>query len=84
MKISSGSLIFPFLGFTPRNKPFFFGSDEDEKITKHIKEKAEIASLKNELSHLLSQPLVARGVSTKYITSGSRTVVDDIVAGTSE
>lgn len=51
---------------------------------KHVKEKSEIASLKSELGYLLRQPLLARGISTKYITSGSRSVVDEIVAGTSE
>jgi ATP-dependent RNA helicase DDX24/MAK5 len=37
--------------------------------------------LKAELKHLLSQPLVAKGVSTRYITSGSRPIVDDLIAG---
>ncbi|TFY71035.1 hypothetical protein EVG20_g1974 [Dentipellis fragilis] len=42
---------------------------------------AKVATLKAELKELLSQPLVARGVSTRYITSGSRPIVDDILAG---
>ncbi|KAA1472454.1 DEAD-domain-containing protein [Dentipellis sp. KUC8613] len=42
---------------------------------------AKVAGLKAELKELLSQPLVARGVSTRYITSGSRPIVDDILAG---
>ena len=34
-----------------------------------------------ELKELLAQPLIARGVSTRYITSGSRSIVDDMVLG---
>ncbi|BEI79786.1 hypothetical protein CcaverHIS002_0103150 [Cutaneotrichosporon cavernicola] len=41
---------------------------------KHDKLKAELASL-------LSQPLVARGVSARYPTSGSRIIVDDVLSG---
>ena len=37
--------------------------------------------LKAELKQLLSQPLIARGISTRYITSGSRPIVDDLLAG---
>ncbi|BEJ10856.1 hypothetical protein CspHIS471_0102780 [Cutaneotrichosporon sp. HIS471] len=43
-------------------------------IAKHDKLKAELASL-------LSQPLVARGVSARYPTSGSRIIVDDVLSG---
>ncbi|KAG9028583.1 ATP-dependent RNA helicase [Tulasnella sp. JGI-2019a] len=66
----------------------FMGESADEEgmpssgSKKHVKEKNQIASLKSELSYLLRQPLVARGISMKYITSGSRSVVDEIVAGT--
>ncbi|KAI0051336.1 DEAD-domain-containing protein [Auriscalpium vulgare] len=42
---------------------------------------AKVAALKAELNAMLRQPLVARGVSTRYITSGSRPIVDDILAG---
>lgn len=30
---------------------------------------------------MLAKPLIARGVSTKYITSGNRPIVDDLIAG---
>ncbi|GLB42109.1 putative major facilitator superfamily protein [Lyophyllum shimeji] len=42
---------------------------------------AKNAALKAELNHLLSQPLFAKGVSAKYITSGSRPIADDLIAG---
>lgn len=32
---------------------------------------------------MLAQPLVARGVSTRYITSGTRPIVEDLLAGES-
>jgi ATP-dependent RNA helicase DDX24/MAK5 len=35
--------------------------------------------MKAELKDLLAQPLIARGISTRYITSGSTAVVDDII-----
>jgi ATP-dependent RNA helicase DDX24/MAK5 len=40
--------------------------------------------LKGELNELLRQPLMARGVSAKYPTSGSRSVVDDLLNSTSK
>ncbi|GJE85511.1 DEAD/DEAH box helicase [Phanerochaete sordida] len=42
---------------------------------------AKTAVLKAELKELLAQPLIARGVSTRYITSGSRPIVDDYISG---
>lgn len=35
--------------------------------------------MKAELRHLLAQPLVARGVMKKYITSGARSVVSELL-----
>ena len=32
----------------------------------------------------MSQPLIARGISTRYITSESRLIVDDLLAGNRE
>ncbi|KAJ7439358.1 ATP-dependent RNA helicase [Mycena latifolia] len=61
-----------------------FVSDSDEEKPSNQKRKAKDlknASLKAELKRLLAQPLVARGVSTRYITSGSRPIVDDLIAG---
>ena len=45
-----------------------------------------MAKLKSELKEALAQPLVARGVSMRYITSGTRSrgVVDEIIEGQSE
>lgn len=42
---------------------------------------AKTAALKAELKALLVQPLIARGISTRYITSGSRPIVDDFISG---
>ncbi|KAI0792409.1 P-loop containing nucleoside triphosphate hydrolase protein [Abortiporus biennis] len=60
-------------------------SDEDEKgiPSRHKKKSAnaKTASLKAELKHLLAQPLIARGVSTRYITSGVRSIAEDVLAG---
>ncbi|KAJ3559382.1 hypothetical protein NM688_g382 [Phlebia brevispora] len=42
---------------------------------------AKTNALKEELRVLLAQPLIARGVSTRYITSGSKPIVDNIIAG---
>lgn len=61
-----------------------FVSDSDEEKPSNQKRKAKDlknANLKAELKQLLAQPLVARGVSTRYITSGSRSIVDDLIAG---
>ncbi|KAG5633282.1 hypothetical protein DXG03_006603, partial [Asterophora parasitica] len=56
--------------------------DEDKLANQKRKAKdAKNAALKAELKHLLSQPLIASGVSAKYITSGSRPIVDDLIAG---
>ncbi|TFY67112.1 hypothetical protein EVJ58_g1849 [Rhodofomes roseus] len=41
---------------------------------------AKVAGLKAELKGLLAQPLVARGVSTRYITSGAVSIADDMLA----
>ncbi|KAH8103065.1 ATP-dependent RNA helicase [Cristinia sonorae] len=60
-------------------------SDDDKKPvpSKHQKKNAnaKTAALKAELKQLLAQPLVARGISTRYITSGSTRIVDDMIAG---
>ncbi|KAI0631135.1 P-loop containing nucleoside triphosphate hydrolase protein [Trametes polyzona] len=42
---------------------------------------AKTAAMKAELKAMLAQPLVARGVSTRYITSGVRSIADDLLAG---
>lgn len=45
---------------------------------------SKLVQLKSELKELLNQPLIARGVSTRYITSGSRPVASAILAGECE
>ncbi|KAF7795671.1 hypothetical protein EIP86_006836 [Pleurotus ostreatoroseus] len=60
-------------------------SDDEERVAPSKKQRrnanAKTAALKEELKTLLAQPLIARGISARYITSGSRPVVDDIIAG---
>jgi len=60
-------------------------SDDDRQgaPSKHQRKSANAKTyaLKTELKELLSQPLVARGVSTRYITSGSKSIVDDVLEG---
>ncbi|KAI0701340.1 P-loop containing nucleoside triphosphate hydrolase protein [Cytidiella melzeri] len=64
---------------------FGLSSDDERKggPTKHQRKNAsaKTAGLKAELKRLLAQPLVARGISTRYITSGSRNIVDDVMEG---
>jgi ATP-dependent RNA helicase DDX24/MAK5 len=57
--------------------------DEQDRPTKHKakSQHAKTSALKAELKQLLSQPLIAKGISTRYITSGSRPIVDDLIAG---
>jgi ATP-dependent RNA helicase DDX24/MAK5 len=58
-------------------------SADETNPSKHRKKKtdAKIAVLKTKLKELVSQPLLSRGVSTRYITSGSRPIADDIISG---
>jgi len=61
-----------------------FQSDADEdapRATRQRSKDARVAGLKTELKQALSQPVVVRGVSAKYITSDSRPVVDDLIEG---
>jgi ATP-dependent RNA helicase DDX24/MAK5 len=53
--------------------------DPDAPFTK--KSAGKVDKLKAELAGLLAQPLVARGVSARYPTSGSRVIVDDVLSG---
>lgn len=41
----------------------------------------KLGRLKVELRELLKQPLVARGVSTRYVTSGTHPIAHDMLAG---
>ncbi|KAG6377615.1 ATP-dependent RNA helicase [Boletus reticuloceps] len=59
------------------------GSDDEGRATKHERKRinGQTAVLRAELKEMLSRPLIARGVSTRYITSGSRPIADDILGG---
>ncbi|KAH7920183.1 ATP-dependent RNA helicase [Leucogyrophana mollusca] len=59
------------------------GSEDEGQPSKFKRKKSNVktASLKAELNKLLSQPLLARGISTRYITSGSRPIAHDMVVG---
>lgn len=61
-------------------------AEDEGGPTKHQRRRtnAKTAALKAELKEMLSRPLIARGVSTRYITSGSRPIADDILAGKGE
>lgn len=58
-------------------------SDNETKLStqKRKAKDQKIQGMKAELKHLLSQPLLARGVIKNYITSGSVSIVDDLIAG---
>jgi ATP-dependent RNA helicase DDX24/MAK5 len=50
-------------------------------------QKAAFAKIKNQklqLKQLLAQPLLAQGISKRYITSGSNPIVHELLAGESE
>jgi ATP-dependent RNA helicase DDX24/MAK5 len=60
-------------------------SEDDDEATPAKRNKraagAKSAKLRAELQQLLAQPLITRGVSTRYITSGSVPIADDLLAG---
>ncbi|CAG7847725.1 ATP-dependent RNA helicase MAK5 [Serendipita indica DSM 11827] len=58
-------------------------SDEVEEEKFDTNKDARLKALKAQLHTLVSQPLVARGISTKYITSGTRSVADELINGQS-
>ena len=68
----------------------FMGSERDiHRVHRMVdgnskgKNSSQIKALKRQLSDLLSQPLIARGISAKFITSGSRPIVNDLLRGES-
>ncbi|KAI6124483.1 ATP-dependent RNA helicase, partial [Pisolithus croceorrhizus] len=64
--------------------PDFVSASEDESNPSRYQQKraeTKTASLKAELRALLSKPLLARGISAKYITFGSRPIADDLLEG---
>lgn len=52
---------------------------ENEQSHQAKKNAGKAQQLKSELKALIAEPLVARGISRRYITSGSRAIVDDLV-----
>ena len=58
--------------------------NEGGSSSKRKKVDGERAAMKAELRRMTSKPLVARGISIRYITSGSRPIVDDLLAGESK
>lgn len=49
--------------------------------SKRKRSNAQAGALKAELRALLAQPVMARGVSAKYVTSGARAIAHDLVSG---
>lgn len=59
------------------------GRDSDDDRSKKAGGKihsAKVSAMKAELRSMIAQPLVARGISVKYLTSGSRSIVDDLIS----
>ena len=65
---------------------FRLSDPEDTDLPFHTKGRpssrrtVKAEGLKAELKILLKEPLVARGVSAKYPTSGSKVIIDDLLA----
>ena len=62
-------------------------SDEEKdshvnRVKKH--QEGKVQGLKQELKRMLATPIMSRGVSAKFITSGSRPIINDLLAGQSE
>ncbi|WRT63931.1 uncharacterized protein IL334_000858 [Kwoniella shivajii] len=71
--------------------PDLFSDQEDDpdlpfsrRVKKHKgqKKNIDVRALKDELRELLKEKLMARGVSAKYPTSGSKVIVDDLLRET--
>jgi len=43
------------------------------------KQDAKVSSMKAQLKAMIAQPIIARGISARYLTSGSRSVVEDLI-----
>ncbi|PCH35250.1 DEAD-domain-containing protein [Wolfiporia cocos MD-104 SS10] len=58
-------------------------SEQGSAPTKRQRKEADarVAGLKGKLRELLAQPLIAPGVSTRYITSGSVSIADEMLTG---
>lgn len=75
------------MGHLYLTRPSRFSDDDEGPKPKHksqtgrTKPSTKVLNLKAELRALLAEPLVARGVSAKYPTSGSKVIVDDLIGG---
>jgi ATP-dependent RNA helicase DDX24/MAK5 len=58
-------------------------SDSYEKTNGVKDNSVQVKAMKKELRELLSEPILASGVSRKFITSGSRPIVEDLIRGQS-
>lgn len=56
-------------------------TQDQKNSSKDGAQTAKTATLKAQLKQMLSHPLLAQGISAKYITSGSKPIVDDLIAG---
>ncbi|EIW66497.1 hypothetical protein TREMEDRAFT_65359 [Tremella mesenterica DSM 1558] len=58
------------------------GDDPDAPFAKsqNIGRSGKVVELKEELNRLLAEPLIARGVSARYPTSGSKVIVGDLLS----
>jgi len=70
-------------------EPLWPRSDTETKPngpTRRQKKAADsgIKDKKQQLKQLLAQPLLAQGISKRYITSGSNPIVHELLAGESE
>ena len=79
----------PFPAPPHRKKPSKTINEDDEggatSAHTRTKQSLKLAAMRAEMKALLAQPLVARGISTRYLTSGSRAgVVDELLSATSE
>ncbi|TFK19581.1 DEAD-domain-containing protein [Coprinopsis marcescibilis] len=61
----------------------FFTDEEISNVEaqKQRAKAAKIFGLKAQLKKMLAEPLIARGVSARYITSGTRPIVEDLLSG---
>ncbi|KIL61030.1 hypothetical protein M378DRAFT_167364 [Amanita muscaria Koide BX008] len=60
---------------------FSDGGNAEHAARKHKAQDAKIATLKAQLKQMLAQPILVKGISAKYITSGSRQIIDDLLTG---
>ena len=60
------------------------GENAEHAARKHKAQDTKTASLKAQLKQMLAQPILVKGISAKYITSGNRQIIDDLLTGECE